>query len=81
MDASQVYGENVCVFRDLRGYGGRMNSTAHPRRGKELLPRSPVHPECRAASGYCFIAGKIIIKSILYGIHPMYNTVADFLLS
>uniref|UniRef100_A0A336LIY5 CSON007160 protein n=2 Tax=Culicoides sonorensis TaxID=179676 RepID=A0A336LIY5_CULSO len=57
LDASQVYGENSCICRKLRGFSGRMNSTTHPIRGKELLPQSPSHPECKTASGYCFIAG------------------------
>lgn len=57
VDASQVYGENACICRKLRGFSGRLNSTTHPVRGKELLPLSPTHPECKAASGYCFIAG------------------------
>ncbi|XP_017785026.1 PREDICTED: uncharacterized protein LOC108568445 [Nicrophorus vespilloides] len=57
LDASQIYGENHCVARDLKGYGGRMNCTIHPQKGKDLLPRSDHHPECKAASGLCFIAG------------------------
>ncbi|XP_059616310.1 uncharacterized protein LOC132261488 [Phlebotomus argentipes] len=57
LDASQVYGENWCVANKLRGFSGRMNSTIHPIKGKELLPQSPSHPECKAPSGYCFIAG------------------------
>lgn len=57
LDASQVYGENMCVARDLKGYGGRMNCTIHPAKGKDLLPQSDHHPECKAPSGYCFIAG------------------------
>ncbi|KAF5284358.1 hypothetical protein FQR65_LT13575 [Abscondita terminalis] len=57
LDASQVYGENDCVLRGLKGFGGRMNSTIHPIKGKELLPQSDHHPECKAPSGYCFIAG------------------------
>ncbi|XP_018331432.1 uncharacterized protein LOC108741220 [Agrilus planipennis] len=56
VDASQVYGENNCVLQKLKGYGGRMNSTTNIR-GKELLPQSDHHPECKAASGLCFIAG------------------------
>lgn len=52
-----VYGENSCVARSLKGFNGRLNSTVHPVRGKELLPRSDNHPECKTASGYCFIAG------------------------
>lgn len=57
LDASQIYGENNCVCQKLRGFSGRMNSTIHPTKGKELLPQSPSHPECKAPSGYCFIAG------------------------
>lgn len=57
VDASQIYGENNCICTKLRGFSGRLNSTIHPIRGKELLPQSPVHPECKSPSGYCFIAG------------------------
>ncbi|XP_033611688.1 uncharacterized protein LOC111875414 [Cryptotermes secundus] len=57
LDTSQVYGEHSCMARDLRSYGGRLNVTRHPIKGKDLLPQSPVHPECKAPSGYCFIAG------------------------
>lgn len=57
LDASQVYGENTCIANKLRSFQGRMNSTFHPVRGKELLPRSDGHPECKSPSGYCFIAG------------------------
>lgn len=57
LDGSQIYGENNCICQKLRGFSGRMNSTIHPVKGKELLPQSPSHPECKAPSGYCFIAG------------------------
>ncbi|EFN77155.1 uncharacterized protein LOC105189890 isoform X2 [Harpegnathos saltator] len=57
LDASVVYGENSCICNILRGFNGRMNITSHPRRGKDLLPQSPTHPECKAHSGYCFIGG------------------------
>ncbi|XP_037051362.1 uncharacterized protein LOC119085170 [Bradysia coprophila] len=57
LDASQIYGENSCVCTKLKGFAGRMNSTIHPIRGKELLPQSPHHPECKSPSGQCFIAG------------------------
>jgi hypothetical protein len=57
LDASQIYGENQCVCQKLRGQSGRLNSTIHPTRGKELLPQTPDHPECKAESGYCFAAG------------------------
>lgn len=57
LDGSQIYGENNCICQKLRGFSGRMNSTIHPTKGKELLPQSPSHPECKAPSGYCFIAG------------------------
>jgi hypothetical protein len=57
LDASQVYGENRCVLNTLKGFSGRMNSTIHPIHGKELLPQTRDHPECKAESGNCFIAG------------------------
>lgn len=57
LDASQIYGENTCIVQKLRGFSGRLNSTIHPVKGKELLPQSPLHPECKSPSGYCFIAG------------------------
>lgn len=57
IDSSVIYGENPCIARKLRGSYGRMNATLHPMRGKDLLPRSDSHPECKAPSGFCFIAG------------------------
>ncbi|XP_028027075.1 uncharacterized protein LOC114240650 [Bombyx mandarina] len=57
IDGSVIYGENPCIFRKLRGFNGRLNATNNPFNGKDLLPRSDSHPECKAASGYCFIAG------------------------
>jgi len=57
LDASVVYGENSCICNILRGFNGRMNITMNPRRGRDLLPQSATHPECKARSGYCFIGG------------------------
>lgn len=57
LDASHVYGENTCLCNKLRSFQGRLNSTFHPIRGKELLPRTDQHPECKSPSGYCFVAG------------------------
>ncbi|XP_067203363.1 uncharacterized protein [Linepithema humile] len=57
LDASVVYGENSCICNILRGYNGRMNITSSPSRGRDLLPQSPTHPECKSRSGYCFIGG------------------------
>ncbi|XP_036149555.1 LOW QUALITY PROTEIN: uncharacterized protein LOC105828648 [Monomorium pharaonis] len=57
LDASVVYGENSCICNILRGFNGRMNITSNPRRGRDLLPQSRTHPECKARSGYCFIGG------------------------
>lgn len=48
---------NVNRCNKLRSFTGRMNSTFHPVRGKELLPQTDQHPECKSPSGYCFIAG------------------------
>jgi len=57
LDASVIYGENSCICNILRGFNGRMNVTLNSRRGKDLLPQSSTHPECKAPSGYCFIGG------------------------
>lgn len=57
LDASVVYGENQCVCNILRTFNGRMNITQHPNRGKDLLPQTAKHPECKTRSGYCFIGG------------------------
>ncbi|CAD7078943.1 unnamed protein product [Hermetia illucens] len=57
LDASQIYGENNCVANKLRGFSGRLNSTIHPIKGKELLPQTNSHPECKSPSGLCFEAG------------------------
>lgn len=58
LDGSQIYGENRCVLRDLKGQAGRMNATVHPVRGKDLLPMTDKHPECKSRSRLCFVAGK-----------------------
>lgn len=57
VDASQIYGENTCIANKLRGFSGRLNSTIAPVQGKELLPQSDSHPECKSLSGLCFIGG------------------------
>ncbi len=61
LDASNVYGSENCEAARLRlGQGGRLNSTRHPIRGlKELLPQISDHPECKAPSRYCFLAGDL----------------------
>lgn len=58
LDGSQIYGENKCVLNQLKGQFGKMNATAHPIRGKELLPMTDQHPECKSRSRLCFVAGK-----------------------
>ncbi|KAI8436026.1 hypothetical protein MSG28_004155 [Choristoneura fumiferana] len=57
IDGSVIYGENPCIVRKLRGFNGRLNATQHPHLTRDLLPRSDSHPECKAPSGFCFIAG------------------------
>ncbi|KAL3272932.1 hypothetical protein HHI36_014391 [Cryptolaemus montrouzieri] len=85
LDASQVYGENLCVLKGLKGLNGRMNVTNHPVRGKELLPQSDSHPECKAPSGFCFIAGdgRASEQPALTVIHTIYlrehNRICDAL--
>ncbi|XP_072395913.1 uncharacterized protein [Diabrotica undecimpunctata] len=85
LDASQVYGENHCVLRDLKGQFGKMNATTHPVRGKELLPQSDKHPECKSPSGQCFIAGdgRASEQPALTAIHTVFmrehNRLSDLL--
>lgn len=57
LDASMVYGEHICLSNKLRGFSGRMNSTVRPGLGKELLPQTATHPECKSRNGLCFIGG------------------------
>lgn len=57
LDGSQIYGENSCKATKLKGFSGRLNSTIHPYKGKELLPQTDHHPECKSPSGFCFDAG------------------------
>ncbi|XP_046660849.1 chorion peroxidase isoform X2 [Homalodisca vitripennis] len=57
LDGSHIYGQDSCMARSLRSYGGRLNATIRHNGDKDLLPLTPVHPECKSPSGYCFIAG------------------------
>ncbi|XP_023215778.1 uncharacterized protein LOC111618468 [Centruroides sculpturatus] len=58
LDASNVYGSDMCDTKMLRSFiGGRLNVTRHPLRGKDLLPQKNDHKDCRAPSGLCFEAG------------------------
>ncbi|OXA60413.1 Peroxidasin [Folsomia candida] len=62
LDASFVYGSDVCEARKLRSFeGGKLNTTRHPGGDeyKPLLPQTPSHPECKAPSGLCFEAGDL----------------------
>jgi peroxidase len=65
LDASHVYGEHICRITSLRGSGGRMNTTILPPLTpngpiRELLPQISTNPECRASTGLCFAAGKLV---------------------
>ncbi|XP_064466102.1 uncharacterized protein LOC135377535 [Ornithodoros turicata] len=58
LDASNIYGSDNCDSKMLRAFlGGRLNSTRNPITGKDLLPQTATHPECRAPSRLCFEAG------------------------
>ncbi|KAK7573452.1 hypothetical protein V9T40_010643 [Parthenolecanium corni] len=87
LDLSQVYGDNACLARQLRAYQGRLNTTISLYGDKELLPQSPTHPECKATSGYCFIAGdgRASEQPGLTSIHTLFmrehNRMADSLRS
>ncbi|KAG7157757.1 Peroxidasin-like 3 [Homarus americanus] len=57
LDASQIYGQELCEARELRdSHSGYLNATRHPIRGKPLLPQETGNPECKADSGRCFKA-------------------------
>jgi hypothetical protein len=58
LDASQVYGQNICDARILRSFvGGQMNVTSHPQRGKPLLPQTTKIADCETPSKVCFLGG------------------------
>ncbi len=59
VDASMVYGNDICLADKLReNVDGRLNGTfpSHGR-GKHLLPKTNKNHECKAASGFCFYGG------------------------
>ncbi|XP_063223065.1 uncharacterized protein LOC134531301 [Bacillus rossius redtenbacheri] len=58
LDASFVYGSDVCETNALRTFSaGKMNVTRRPSGGKPLLPTTTTHPECKSSSKVCFRAG------------------------
>jgi len=59
LDGSNTYGSDVCESRKLRTFvGGRLNSTRHPIRGKDLLPLTHEEVlECKSPSNICFTGG------------------------
>lgn len=64
VDGSSTYGSDVCEMRKLRAFvGGRLNSTRHPIRGKDLLPLTGEHLECKSPSGVCFTGGSLLLFS------------------
>ena len=63
VDASFIYGSDVCKLAQLRaqnGLGSKLNVTRHPgnRHAKSLMPQENTHPECRSNSRMCFSAGQ-----------------------
>ncbi|CAH1185902.1 unnamed protein product [Phyllotreta striolata] len=85
LDASMIYGENPCKAKNLKGTNGLMNYTTHPVRGKDLLPQTHKHPECKSASGLCFDAGdpRASEQPALTSIHTIFmrehNRLSDIL--
>lgn len=58
IDASFVYGSDVCESKILRSFsGGRMNTTIVRRNSKPLMPQITTHPECKNPSKVCFRGG------------------------
>lgn len=90
VDASHTYGSDQCEQRQLRSFvGGRLNTTRHPVRGKDLLPQETKEDnrECKARSGLCFAGGDqraseqpglAILHTLLMREH---NRIVDFLAS
>ncbi|XP_048519800.1 uncharacterized protein LOC109542192 [Dendroctonus ponderosae] len=74
LDGSMIYGSSHCTLHTLKGPDGKMNVTVHPNQGKDLLPRTDKHSECRSSSGLCFIAGdgRASEQPGLLMIHTMY---------
>nr|CAD7269736.1 unnamed protein product [Timema shepardi] len=59
VDASFVYGSDVCEMGALRtSSGGQMNVTQVSGRGRPLLPEIRTHPECKSRSKVCFRGGQ-----------------------
>ncbi|XP_028142829.2 uncharacterized protein LOC114336668 [Diabrotica virgifera virgifera] len=85
LDGSMIYGENPCKAGMLRTNGGLMNYTIHPIRGKDLLPQTHKHPECKSRSGLCFIAGdpRASEQPALTALHTVFmrehNRISDFI--
>ena len=61
VDASQIYGQDICQADSLREFsGGRLNTTLPSHgRGKMMMPTTDTNKECKAESGKCFVAGDI----------------------
>ena len=59
IDASQVYGNDICDAIGLRTNSDGLLNTTFPvhGRGKHLLPKTDKNEECKAASGFCFYGG------------------------
>jgi len=75
MDASQIYGENVCKAESLRAPGGKLNATFNPAfSSKPLLPQTSTLRECKSPSGYCFYAGdpRASEQPALASVHTMF---------
>jgi peroxidase len=75
IDASQIYGENVCKAESLRGAGGKLNATLSTGLGgKALMPQTGTLKECRSPSGYCFYAGdpRASEQPALASVHTMF---------
>ncbi|KAL1488622.1 hypothetical protein ABEB36_014425 [Hypothenemus hampei] len=74
LDGSMIYGSSHCTVHTLKGSNGKMNVTVHPNNGKDLLPRTHMHTECRSESGLCFVAGdgRASEQPGLLMIHTMY---------
>jgi peroxidase len=75
VDASNVYGSDLCEMRELReNIGGRLNSTKSFHGGKDLLPQTAENAECKTPTGICFEAGdaRSSEQAVLAAIHTLF---------
>ena len=59
VDASHIYGQDICQADSLRDFsGGKMQWTPSPiHGGKIMMPTTETNKECKSELGKCYVAG------------------------